>query len=226
MENNLIMEQPNEQDLVTANVDEQIDKENSAIVDSSLPDGSNFGKFKDATSLLNAYNSLEKEFTKKSQKLSELLKNSDSNQELQTSETKTETLPLFKDSSWQTKVSQFFETNPEAKAHAKEIASTIMADKFLAKNPNCLNYAYALAELKNKVKPADLLNDPNYIEEILANQNIKNKVIANYLQSVSNSKHNLRFISGEANSISPTQPSNKPKSIKEASNILKKLLQS
>ncbi len=38
----------------------------------SLGSGENFGKFKDGESLLKAYNSLESEFTKKSQRLSEL----------------------------------------------------------------------------------------------------------------------------------------------------------
>ena len=45
------MEQPNQQDLGSS---------------------TNFGKFKDAESLLKAYSSLEAEFTKKSQRLSEL----------------------------------------------------------------------------------------------------------------------------------------------------------
>ena len=74
MENNINMEQPIQTEQVTANVNEQIIEENSAIVNSDIQEGSNFGKFKDATSLLNAYNNLEKEFTKKSQKLSELMK--------------------------------------------------------------------------------------------------------------------------------------------------------
>ena len=226
MENNINMEQPIQLEQVTANVNEQIIEENSAIVNSDTTEGSNFGKFKDATSLLNAYNNLEKEFTKKSQKLSELMKNNQTTTEEQINSIKEVSEPIFKSSNWQTKVSDFFEKTPEAKPYAKEIAATIISDKDLAKNKNCLDYAYALAELKHKVKPADLLNDPKHLEDIFANENIKNKIIANYIQSVSQSKHNLRFISGEANSITPTQPSNKPKSIKEASNILKKLLQS
>ena len=37
-------------------------------------EGSTFGKFKDAQSLLDAYNSLQAEFTRKSQKLAEFQK--------------------------------------------------------------------------------------------------------------------------------------------------------
>ena len=46
---------------------------------SETQEGSTLGKFKDVQTLLDAYNSLQAEFTRKSQKLSELQKESDKN---------------------------------------------------------------------------------------------------------------------------------------------------
>jgi len=230
MENLYNLEQPTSQLINTDNVNEQIiEGERSTVQE--VQEGSNFGKFKDATSLLNAYNNLEKEFTRKSQKLSELLKNNEkrvnafeTNQSLENKTT--EDISMFKQKDWKNNVLKFFDKNPNAKNYAKEIASTIINDKELAKNKNCLEYAYALASLKSRVEPADLLNDPKHIEDILSNQNIKEKIITKYLQDIKNNKSNLKFISGEATNISPTRPIDKPKNLKEASTILKRLLQS
>lgn len=225
MENLNNLEQPEMQTVNNIDANEQIINEEKAVFDSSLQNGSNFGKFKDATSLLEAYNNLEKEFTKKSQKLSEVLKQSSENISQQNS-TIEEKNPIFKNSNWQSEVSKFFEKNPEAKQYAKEISTTLLSDKDLSKHQNGLEYAYYIAKAKNQVDPASLINDPKYIEEVINNDNIKQKIISNYLQSINNTKTNIKFISGEANKISSISQDNKPKSIKEASNILKKLLQS
>lgn len=219
-----IMEQPEMPAENNVDVHEQIIEE-KAIVDSSSQTGSNYGKFKDATSLLEAYNNLEKEFTKKSQKLSEILKQNSLDKTPNQDNEVQEIQPIFKNSNWQTRVSKFFEENPDAKAFSKEIANTLITDKELSKHKNCIEYAYALAQLKNQVKPADLLNNPKHIDDIMNNENIKQKIISKYIQDVNQNKTNMRFISGGPNVVSPTRPDNKPKTIKEASNILKKLLQ-
>ena len=67
------MEQPTTE--IIAEVSEPITDENKGQLNEV--EGSMFGKFKDATSLLQAYSSLEKEFTRKSQKLAELKKTLD-----------------------------------------------------------------------------------------------------------------------------------------------------
>ena len=52
-------------------------------IKSENAEGSIYGKFKDAQSLLDAYNSLQSEFTRKSQKLADLQKQIDNNLPLQ-----------------------------------------------------------------------------------------------------------------------------------------------
>ncbi len=233
MENNISLEQPDIQQQSEHNVNEQINNVEEVSNTSSLDNGSNFGKFKDATSLLNAYNNLEKEFTKKSQKLSELMKSNSTNQiddidteklETEQDNTKQPTY-MFNNKNWQTEVTKFFDKNPEAIKYKKDISNILLNDKVLAQHENCLEYAYALLCQKNQVKPADLLNDPNHLEDIYNNETIKNNIISNYLKGINENKNNIRFISGEPKSISPTRPLDKPKTLQEASKILKKLLE-
>lgn len=232
MEENNMMEQPAD---LNSNVGEQITKSEEG----SDGAGSILGKFKDTTSLLDAYNSLQKEFTRKSQKLAELTKLlEEKTQNSQKEDEKTaqneqngtnppqseEQRPLFFTSQWRSRVAKFFEENPEAKPHSKEISNILISDPKLASLNNCLDYAFSLVKAKN-TKPVDIDN-PSTLSLLAENEKIKNAVIEKYLQSLSASRSNLRFISGEPTTLAVTPTPKKPKTIKDASNILKKLLQS
>ncbi len=270
MEENLHMEQPNTAVSETEQVSEPITNKEINSTNADGNSGSMFGKFKDATSLLDAYNNLQKEFTRKSQKLSEMTKqlstledektqntslkdektpqifnanakkynfdnlNKNSFNEKQTknpaelnNKSEADTIePIYKKSNWLTIVNQFFKTNPDAKQYSSEISKILLSDKTLANNNRGLEYAYALVNMKHQVKPAELINDPKYFADIIADERVKEKIIVDYLQNISKSKTNIKVISGEPNYISPTPTKDKPKNLKEASNMLRKLLQS
>ena len=73
MDENNIVEQPQ----ILPAIHESLDGEQVIQSSNGGENGSTFGKFKDATSLLAAYDSLQAEFTRKSQKLSEIQKKLD-----------------------------------------------------------------------------------------------------------------------------------------------------
>jgi len=237
MEEQTIMEQPAETSGNVENAQEQIDNTEFQSNQPQQSEGSIYGKFKDATSLLNAYNNLEKEFTRKSQKLSQLLKNTEgnTNQNDTSQHTKqpieeisqTTNKPAYLQSDWRVKVSQFFNQNPEAKNYSKQIANELISDKHLSSNQNCLEYAYSKILKQNRVEPASLVDDQQFLDNyVYSNDKIKQRIIEDYILSLNNSPKQPRFISGEPSTISVSKPSNKPQTLKEASNILKKLLQS
>ena len=86
-----------------------------------------YGKFKNPEELLKAYGELEKEFTRRSQKLKEL----ESARE-----------EAFKsEEDWRAAVDKFFEETPSAKAFSKDIANEIIAHPELKKDKNCLSVA-------------------------------------------------------------------------------------
>ena len=240
MEETKNMEQPNTSETLETVGDQKAQNENVEKI--SEVSGSNFGKFKDPATLLSAYESLEKEFTKKSQKLAELEKQNKNIQEIKNANllsdnenTHTETAnedktPLqskakYEDEDWKTYAENFLKENQNAKQYSKEIFEIISNDKVLASSPNCLEYAFAIAKSKHETNTESLLSDQTFISEhILNNENIKEQIIKQYLCSLSKGSEVPRFISGTTQNISVTTPDAKPKTLKDASIILKKLL--
>ena len=112
------------------------------------------GKFKDAKNLLNAYNSLQAEFTRKSQKLAEFEKENTKNAVFE----QQENLDVFLNRTG----------NDEYK---KDIEEILNSDDELSNLPN--KYQVATKIIKEaKRKSADTLNDHNFIDEyILKNEN-------------------------------------------------------
>lgn len=237
MEEEKVMEQPSPD---SVNVNEQ-------IIDSkgqSISEGSMFGKFKDATSLLSAYNNLEKEFTRKSQLLSELSKEIDSlKTQNQTSNTeksgielqnKAENIdseenlqqqikPQYCNKNWRRRVGDFLVKNPSARGYTTEISNILLNDKNLSSLDNCLEYAFSIAKSQNP-KPAEL--NEQTINTFALDKRLKDKIIKEFLLGVKENKSGLSLISGEATNVTVSPNNDKPKTLKDASNILKKLLQS
>ena len=143
------------------------------------------GKFKYTTSLLSAYNSLQAEFTKKCQKLSEITKQLNDNQTLN----KEESMPVFADANWQENVSNFLSKNTEAQKYSGEIANEILMDKNLQSSPNALELAWARVMQKNYAEPEKLSNDQNFInEKILSRDDVKKQVLEEYFKNLQNVK--------------------------------------
>lgn len=87
-------------------------EENEQDGASTLQSGSQFGKFSCAEDLVNAYNNLQAEFTRKCQKLSEIQKQITEKEIEETSLQKDEPeeiSPAFEQDNWQTKVAEFLQ---------------------------------------------------------------------------------------------------------------------
>ena len=172
MEENETWEQPNSQCDVQAT-----EVENCQGISSQAEDGSQLGKFKDAQSLLSAYNNLQAEFTKKCQKLSELEKISD----LQ----KSEPVPVFNHEDWTNKVSDFLQKNEDAKNYASEISEFIMNNPEIRDKDDALDLAWAKVVQQKYVAPEKLVSDDGYIQKyIMTNPDIKQKILKEYVKQI------------------------------------------
>ncbi len=167
MENEILEEQPSKQVEQTQNEAQTIST-----------DGSSLGKFKDQESLLEAYNNLQAEFTRKCQKLSKLEK-----------EMSNQTGPVYEEKDWQQRVSDFLSTHAEAKKFASEISQKIIENPSLYNGQNALNLAYADI-ISKKYKPADeIINDDKFVNDyVLSNEQIKHKVLEGYINDLRNKK--------------------------------------
>lgn len=227
IEENLIGEQPAEicGTIAEANFGER----EPNPVNNQTETGSPFGKFKDATSLLSAYNNLQAEFTRKSQKLKELEKlNSPSGENVALPQESVpsengEIAPRYKSADWKKQVTDFLAQNPEAKEEAKAISKILLENRDIACSKDCLSLAYKLAIANKYVKPALLANDEEFLGKyIVNNSRAKELIIDEYIKSLKARPTAPATISGQAQSLSPTKP-HKITSLDEAKTTIEKM---
>ena len=188
---------------------EKFNRSNEDVNEITSNDGSqkNFGKFKDLESLLKAYNSLQSEFTKKSQRLSEL---------------EGEIKPFEKqdkiNASVEDVINKYSNCEP-FKQKLKDNLQLIDTDDYskLAEE----NLLKLLVE--NFKSPDELIEDENFLSNyIFNNEKIKELVVQEYLNKLK-SAPNVK-VATSFNSSIPATPPNVVRTIKEAGNIAKSII--
>ena len=158
-------------------------------------------KFKSVEDLEKAYNSLEKEFTKRCQRLKQLEKEL-SAQNADTPE------------QWKAKVDKFFSETPEAKPFAREMAEVISLDTALRGRKDCLETALNRVLMKKYRSPRDLATDEVFLREhILGSDFVKKAVIDGYMKDLREGKPPVLISRAGQNTVAPR---NKPKTIRDA----------
>ena len=208
-EENLIKEQPE----TTCSVNVAAASEVKSNDESS--EGSLYGKFKDADSLYSSYVQLEKEFTKKSQLLSELTKSEKIDN--------TPKVPIYKTENWREEVDSYMASKPHAKDFSYEVAKTLMQDEKMASEPNCLDLAYNKVLANHYVSKDELIKDKDFVDNyILNNENIKSKILDNYLSGLKKNSTPPIVIAQKGDSVGIISPT-KPKTLREAKDMVTKL---
>ena len=163
-----------------------------------------FGKFKDAESLLKAYNNLESEFTKKSQRLAT---RENENNELVKKETKLAEVD---------KRVEEFVTKFDA---VKPFSSALKAS--LNENENMSLEEEAIRLMSSSYKKAeDYAVDEEFLNNyIFSNDEIKNKIVKDYLSKVTQNSP----IKINSSSI-PLTPPRVPTTIEEAGKLAKSII--
>lgn len=184
-----------------------LDTETSNNISTSQ-EGSMFGKFKDAKTLLDAYNSLQAEFTRKSQKLAEFQKEYDKNAVFEQGQ---DIEDVLKD-----------ETTDKDK-YKKEITEIVSKNNF-DNLPNKYQVAFDIAKTIEQ-KVAENLNNAEFVDKYLqSNTQIKNQIINDYLSTLNNISPAPKVISGNPSTIHYSNISNTPRTLKEAGEIFSKML--
>ena len=195
----LVIEQPN---FEPENI---IDSENN---EAETQNGSIFGKFKNANNLLSAYNSLQAEFTRKSQKLSEFQKKLDD----------------FANFKQYKNIDDFINDTTDSDKYKKEITEILVNDDEINNLPNKYQVAFKIIKESNN-KLAENLNNQEFLDKyIYSNESIKNKIIEDYLSNLNNVSTTPKIVSGVNSNIHFSPNPNSPKTIKEAGEILSKML--
>lgn len=189
--------------------DQDNDVNNNENTVSQLTDNGseNLGKFKDVQSLLKAYNSLQTEFTKKSQKLSEI---ENSKSEFTREE----------------KINQAIKSVEQNHNIASKFAQNI---KQSIKDVEADNYIPIVQEelLKNLEKEyktaVEYANDQDFLNSyVYNNQTIRDNIIRDYLANLTNSTP-VKVSSNISSSI-PLSPPNVPLTIQDAGKLAKNII--
>lgn len=170
-----------------------------------LGSSSNFGKFKDAESLLKAYANLEAEFTKKSQKLASL---ETENKQREQAQQKTEEA--------ERKVEEFITQFEIAKPFKSALKET------LANNESANLGVEAMQLIANNYKSAEAYaSDSEFLNNyIYSNQQIKDKIVKDYLSQVTQNSP-IKMQSGTNISLTPPTV---PSTIQEAGRLAKSII--
>lgn len=175
-----------------------------------LNEGSNevasFGKFKDAESLLKAYNSLEAEFTKKSQKLKML---------------ETENVKIHEEQSRQAEIEKRVDDFVTRFEIARPFSSALK--ETLTCTPDASLEDETIRLISNNYKRAeDYAQDGEFLNNyIYSNQEIKDKIVRDYLSRITQSSP--IGVMSHAGSI-PLTPPKQPTTILEAGRLAKNII--
>ena len=210
----LNLEQPDRNIISQGEVVSQEIEEDRVEINNS--EGSKYGKFKDAETLLNAYNNLQSDYTKKCQALSQLQKDcEDKGLNKSPEQIKEE---------WEEKVEVFFKTNEKARKYEKELAKIIIEDKDIAKSDNPLNNAWDKFVKDNFFSKEELVSDENFLQNyILNNKDIKGRILKDYFSSL-REEFSPTLIGVQKGSKTFLTPPSRPKSIKEAGKLVEEIL--
>lgn len=171
-------------------------------------EGSMYGKFKDAQTLLEAYNSLQAEFTRKSQKLADFQKKEEENAVFSNNDS----------------LENILNDTVDKEKYKKEVMEILENNNDLSNLPNKNQIAFKIIKEAER-KTAENLNNQDYVDKYIeSNEKIKEKIISNYLSSLNNTSTAPKVISGNSSNIYFSPSLELPKTLKDAGEILTKML--
>lgn len=207
------MEEVREQPAVESQ--ENLEKEEAGSQNDSL------GKFKSVQALMDAYENLQSEFTKKCQMLSAFQKDKTAQaEENQNSELVGESQPQEEENGFsQDAFAQFLEANNEANHYREEIQQSLVSATEQTNSP----YEVAWAKvLLNHLKEGDKISDPIINQYVLSDENVRNKIIESYLKDITKAKPPITISSRMGDRVS-SAPTENPKTLADAKRLVDKM---
>ena len=190
--------------------------EKSNINNGTDSDGSSLGKFKNSDELLKAYNNLEKEFTKKCQKIKQLEAQNDN---ATTSPDVSDNERIAPISANQSETDSIF-----VKKSIKDIF------KFVAKNginesmsQDCGVSINEVKHSENEVSTEDFVMTEDLKSAILANADLRNRFIENYLNEIQSQKTTPLMVNSASSNFC-VMPKSKPQNLQDAGDYVKEML--
>ncbi|MBR5439613.1 MAG: hypothetical protein IKV61_05295 [Clostridia bacterium] len=174
-----------------------------------------YGKFNSLESLVDAYNSLQSEFTRRCQKVKEL------EREIEISKTSNQPKTELEENDILREKSAICSVFPQTKDMVESLVE--IAEKNGDNQNGRLYRAYAEILLKEKEESEKKLNSLEFLsKQIELNPTLYESVIRSYLERINNQIPSLHLTSGNGTAF--ITPPSKPKTLTEAGNLAKEIL--
>lgn len=200
MQEEIVKEQPS---LEQANAENSALQESAASQEGSLKQ-EGFGKFKSASALLDAYKALEAEFTRKSQRLSELEKNLE------------QATP--DEQNIDSELASFLSTHSDAAPYAQKLKDLSL------QGGGKINFEQLWAKclIDELGSEQSKLENPIIKQYVINDEELKKYVIENYMKNL-NAKKPPLLISGESGEKVTGQKPVTPTSLKDAKKLVEQM---
>lgn len=120
---------------------------------------------------------------------------------------------------WVRKVNEFARKTPDLPRWQNDMKVILQQNPELKNDPNGLEKAYYMAKGLRYQDPGQLLNDEQFINQILQNDDIKSKVIQEYLSKLKKGAPPASIGTGPVAGNIPVSPPKKPSTLEEAANM-------
>ena len=164
-----------------------------------------YGKFKSPEALLDAYNNLEKEFTRKCQRLSELEKDKTEENEI----------------SFEDKFSQFLSENADATGYSEEIMKIAQSDEKIKSLQDPFMAAWCKVLCEDVLHRASA-GDYCLNKYVLSSEEIQHKIVEDYLGKLREQKNPVVISSSSGERVSSAEIEH-PSTLEEAKQLVDKM---
>lgn len=164
-----------------------------------------YGKFKSPEALLDAYNNLEKEFTRKCQRLSELEKDKTEENEI----------------SLEDKFSQFLSENADAIGYSEEIKKIAQSDEKIKSLQDPFMAAWCKVLCEDVLHRASA-GDYCLNKYVLSSEEIQHKIVEDYLGKLREQKNPVVISSSSGERVSSAEIEH-PSTLEEAKQLVDKM---
>ena len=164
-----------------------------------------YGKFKSPEALLDAYNNLEKEFTRKCQRLSELEKDKTEENEI----------------SLEDKFSQFLSENTDAIGYSEEIMKIAQSDEKIKSLQDPFMAAWCKVLCEDVLHRASA-GDYCLNKYVLSSEEIQHKIVEDYLGKLREQKNPVVISSSSGERVSSAEIEH-PSTLEEAKQLVDKM---
>lgn len=198
-----------ENELGSSMVNDEMQNDLQVQETSEAERGVPLGKFKSVEDLFEAYNNLQAEFTRKSQRLSQLEKDKSSKNDKVGSD--------FDD-----RFRMFLSKNQEAEFYADELKTRVLENESLADDEAAFDKVWA-GMLYEKLSAPNKAKEPLIQNLILKDNDLKNLVIENYMKQLQSQNTPIVMSSGTGERVTKTVAP-KPDSFEQAKKVVLDLL--